>query len=187
MADFVVIYDPTLELGSIVDLDTLTSWGPVYKGPDAQEILQGFLDAAPFDVSILTTEQAVKLFWSLGQTIDTPATAETGADSNGTVADATGGLGTDAAAAEAEAHAATTIPDVQPADTDTVQAAADQETVPVGDPPSPATATVDRPTGQEPGATSKWVYCQLCNADEANNPDPGCVACKGAGGFVVPV
>ena len=179
--DPVVIYDPTLELAAIVNLDDLTAWGPVYKGPDAQDILQGFIDAAPFDVTILDTDTAKALFWSLGQAGTGEASPESGQAQAGTVDDAAGGLAANEGLATAEAHAAGTVPDIQPHDADAQQGAPDTASVEVGQSSDVTQVTHYEQPVPEPVKVSEPINCGLCNADGNQTPDPTCIACGGSG------
>ena len=179
--DPVVIYDPTLELAAIVNLDDLTAWGPIYKGPDAQDILQGFIDAAPFDVTILDTDTAKALFWSLGQAGTGATSPESGQTQAGAVDNGTGGLAADERLAEQAARDAGTVPDVQPHDTDTEQGPPNPSGVEVGQTQGVAQVTHYEQPAPGPVKVSEPINCGLCNADGNQTPDPTCIACGGSG------
>lgn len=182
MTDLVVIYDPALELGAIINTDERVSWGPAMIGPEATVILQSFIDNTPFDVSTLDTFTAAAAFADFLDRLvaaRTPATAETPAvpvvNASGqpmapeTVPGATHGAPTDEP------------PAVQPADTDSgVEANA-----------SPASASITPPGGQfvpvDPSPTqTTQQQCAMCGGNGTvalvdNEPAVQCGMCGGTG------
>lgn len=184
MADLVVIYDPTFEVASIVDLDKLIGWGPMLKGTDAQEILEGFIAAAPFDVSILTSEQAKEVFWSMPDAIKGATAPEAGAIDPGPVGDDSQPTGSELGAAEAEATNAGTVPAVQPADTDAESTAPDTAGAEVTTDAPPIVPVVEVPSVGATDTVGQPMNCGLCNSDGAGSTDPMCIACGGSGKLI---
>lgn len=136
MATIEVIYDPVKEYGAIINTDTGMAWGPAMNGPVAGELLQGWVDAMPFDVTILDQETAGRVFGDFLEELvkgaeQVPSTAPTSA----VEPPSADGLGHDALA-QAEASAAG------------------------GEPPEPQPADTDPEADQ--GTEATWVTCPLC-------------------------
>lgn len=119
MAELEVIYDPAKELAAIVNVDNREGWGPAMIGPQAGQILQAFIDTAPFDLTLLSSYDAVKAFTSfLERTgLAAPAT-ETASDTVAPVNGGSASMDYEQRAAEQEAAAASDVPPLAPADTD---------------------------------------------------------------------
>lgn len=62
MTSLVVIYDSDRELAAIVDTDGRCGWGPAMIGPNAGEILNGWIESMPFDVGMLPPDVARLVF-----------------------------------------------------------------------------------------------------------------------------
>lgn len=182
MSDLQVIYDPSLEIGAIIDLDTNMGWGPMCPGPRGGELLQAYVDGMPFDLAILRPEQARDIFLSVFRqdaadsiTDATPAAGNPVEPDNDPVATA-------AASGAAEPVAETsTVPPAQPADAD--MAADTGQTDTVTDPTTPVT-TPDTTTVGQPTATdtvTATANCLVCNANGQGSTNPACVVCGGTG------
>ena len=166
MSDLLVIYDPDVQVGAIVDIDTRMGYGPTMAGPHAKQLLQTFIDTLPFDIDGMSTYDRARAFTSFleraGMAADTQAgTPGTGVVEPGGHQDVAG----EAKAAEAEATHAGDVPAPQPADTDT--------------PPPPS-------------AETKQVTCGNCNGtgttpDGPNGEAVQCRMCQGTGRVTVPV
>lgn len=77
MADRVVIYDPDLQLGAVIDTDGMRALGPVGGGPNAKGELSQFIGLMPDTVWNLSTYDLAKAymeFWSenFASLYDTP-------------------------------------------------------------------------------------------------------------------
>lgn len=88
MADVEVIYDPVKEMACIVNVDTRQGWGPAMIGPHAGEMLQAFVDAAPFDITLMKPDTAAEAFSQFldqlaGRILDSEGETDTGAVERG--------------------------------------------------------------------------------------------------------
>lgn len=157
MAELEVIYDPAKELACIVNVDERMGWGPAMIGPNAGQILQAFIDTAPFDLTLLGSFDAQRAFTSFLERAGLAAPApETESDTPPVVETGNGSVDYGNAAAEAEATAATSVPDPAPADTD---AEAGESTTPtVID--CPNCGGSGEQTNGETGATEVCGMCQ---------------------------
>lgn len=156
MAHLEVIYDPAKQMAAVVNVDEQRSWGPAMIGPDAGEILQTWVTATPFDVSILADYDACQAFASFLQVVAGVASdqAPTPPDSP---LEPSGGPDLDGAAlAQREAaDGGAQPPEPQPADTDME---ADQ-----GAPPSVVTCPLCSGEGStNDGADGARVTCAMC-------------------------
>lgn len=166
MADLQVIHDTTLEIAAIVDLDRRCAWGPAMVGPQANVILETFLDTVPFDMSNMTTQEATDAFTSFLERAAMAAPAQAAATADGAVeplADST--VDNEAALATKTAAAATDVPPPAPHDTDTTAATS---------------------------AETKVIPCGNCNGsgqtpDGPDGTNQTCALCKGTGRVAVPV
>jgi hypothetical protein len=130
MAELEVIYDPAKELAAIINVDDRCGWGPAMLGPQAGQILQAFLDTAPFDLSLLSTYDATRAFTSFLESSGLaapPAGAE--GDTVAPQSDGGGSMDYPDRLAEAEAAGATDVPAPGPADTDAPEGASTSPTV----------------------------------------------------------
>ena len=181
MTDLVAIYDPDLDLGAIVDMDTLQGFGPCYKGPMAKDLLQGFIDAMPFDLGVLSSEQVKDIFWGFHDNVMAQSQPENGTTDTGAVVADGEPTGSDIRTAETEAAAnAGAPPTPQPADTDpgAAQDTSGAEVTPQAAETVPASIPGGE-IGQVPA--TQVINCGLCNADGNGSTDPGCIACGGTG------
>lgn len=210
MTDLVVIYDPDLELGAIINADERVSWGPAMIGPEAPVILQSFIDNTPFDVSTLDTFTAAAAFADFLDRLvaaRTPATADPPAvpvvNASGqpmapeTVPGATHGAPTDEP------------PAVQPADTDSavesnespagasITAGSTPFTAPegTGSPMAGAVTYANDPnTAPAEAATvaTRTQQCAMCEGGGTvqmgpDEPAAQCGMCNGTGTVTVPL
>lgn len=160
MADIEVIYDPAKEFAAIINLDTRSGWGPAFIGPNAGNVLQLWVDAMPFDVTILSEDAALTVFTDWLQEMAGAPTQEAPTPPDSPVepmgADPVG----EWASAEVEAHNART------------------------EPPEPGPADTDMEADESPPDT--FVNCPLCNGtktvvdDETGEVTP-CNMCAGMG------
>lgn len=156
MADRLVIYDPNLQLGTVVDSDDMLSLGPVGAGPNAAQELQQFINHMPeviWDMSSYELRTAYLQFWeaNFSSLYEQPQP-----DSQPAVVESNGAGGDAEALAEAEAStAADAPPPPQPADTDTeAQAEA---------PPYVGVCFACQGKGTQPGLEpGSVVSCNLC-------------------------
>ena len=182
MSDLQVVYDPSIQVAGIVDLDTNMGWGPICPGPQGGELLQSFIDGMPCDITMLTSEQARDVFMSVFREQAAESLAAQGQDSQPHV-DTEPDTGTnDSALATAEAVAsAGSPPEPAPhdADMETNQGETDQVTT---DPTPPATPPVT-PTGGAtvPKVVSTTSNCLVCNSDGNGSNNPSCLVCGGSG------
>ena len=184
MADLQAIYDPDLEVGTIIDLDTNRPFGPIMVGPAAKDTLQAFLDGMPFDISILDSEQAAQVFEGWFQNILGPVLAEGTSDSPNTVVPVGDPSADEQALAQRESAVSGREPPApQAADTDQ-QANTDTASAPVM--PDPGKAATDGSTTETPvtPTVSDAINCGLCNPQGAGSTDPACIACGGSGKLV---
>ncbi len=160
MADIEVIYDPQKEFAAIVNLDTRSGWGPAFIGPNAGNVLQLWVDAMPFDVTILSDDAATAVF--------------------------TGWLEEMAGSPTQEAPTPPESP-VEPVGGDPVGEDAlaqwTAENLPDG-PPEPAPADTD--VEADEGTPATFVTCPLCNgAKQVTDDETGevteCNMCHGLG------
>lgn len=180
MADSVVIYDPTLEIAAIVDLDTKCGFGPAFIGEGSREILEGFLESIPYDVSTIDSAKLRDWFEQFagarfhGESEPTPAPG-----SSAVVGNSPGELA-DAARATMEAAAGGgDPPPPQPADTDAGATPGEASTVtepttPPAESGSPPPAEADpytgpcfacNGTGRVPtGTEGVTAPCNLCKS-----------------------
>lgn len=182
MSDLQVVYDPTLEMGAIIDLDTNMGWGPVCPGPRGGELLQAFVDGMPFDLSILEPEQARDIFLSVfrqdaAESIEAPAApAGSAVEPNNDPVATAAALGT-----AGPVEATGTVPVAQPADTDMAADTSQTDQVTMPD-PTPPPSTEGGSTAPSPTATTPaQANCLVCNANGQGSTNPGCVVCGGTG------
>lgn len=124
MTDLVLLDSPSLELAVFVDVDEFRPLPMTAAGPNRVALLEAFRDATPFDLTVMNDEALRVAFGQfLERVADSTEQASETADNQ---VDTEPGDAGDAGAslAEAEAHNAGTIPDVQPADTDQPQSSA---------------------------------------------------------------
>lgn len=182
MADLQVVYDPTIEVAAIVDLDRNMSWGPMCPGPQGGSLLQAFIDGMPFDITILSSEQARDIFLQVFQEdAAKSAAAATSGDSSpvepaGTVTSSDTALATADAVANAGAPPA-------PAPADADMAADQSQTATVSDPPTQAaTESATLPVGETvPEGGTTTTNCLVCNPQGTGSNNPACVVCGGTG------
>lgn len=182
MSDLQVIYDPSLEIGAIIDLDTNMGWGPMCPGPRGGELLQAFVDGMPFDLAILQPEQARDIFMSVfrqdaADSIQTPA-----APAGSAVEPPADPVATAAASGAAQpVEEVSSTPPEQSADTDMAADASQTDTVTSPDPIPPAstdTSPVDAGSTVTPPTQAN---CLVCNANGQGSTNPACVVCGGTG------
>lgn len=182
MSDLQVIYDPSLEIGAIIDLDTNMGWGPMCPGPRGGELLQAFVDGMPFDLAVLQPEQARDIFMSVfrqdaADSIQAPAAPAGSAvePDNDPVATAA------ASGAAIPVEEVSSTPPEQPADTDMAADASEADTV-TSDPTTPDIGTVTPPpvAASTPGVAAQ-ANCLVCNANGQGSTNPACVVCGGTG------
>lgn len=164
MAELEVIYDPAKELACIINVDDRCGWGPAMIGPQAGNILQAFLDTAPFDLSLLGTYDATRAFTSFLESSGLAA-PETTAEGE-TVAPVEGGN----------------------AGMDNGNALAEAEATGAGDVPAPAPADTDDDTPES--TTPQVIDCPGCNGQGTTQYDPEqpavtCGMCQGKGKLTV--
>lgn len=182
MADLQVIFDPSLELAAIVDLDTNLGFGPICPGPNGGSLLQAFIDGMPFDVGILTPEQAREIFLSVFRDdVAASVTASAGTDSP-PVESAGSAKSVDEARATAEAVAAGGEPPA-PAPHDADMETNTGETVAVDIVAGPPASTNHDITAGLADTTpaDTTSNCMLCNPNGTGSTNPGCIVCGGSG------
>lgn len=182
MSDLQVIYDPSLEIGAIIDLDTNMGWGPMCPGPRGGELLQAFVDGMPFDLAVLQPEQARDIFLSVfrddaaAAIQDAPATAEPAV-----VAD-NDPVATAAAQGSAEpVEEAGAVPVAQPADTDMAADTGQADAVTTNPTNTASEGAVIPPTPAGGSDSAPTANCLVCNANGQGSTNPGCVVCGGTG------
>lgn len=125
MTDLIIIYDPKREIAALVNPETRQGWGPAVIGEGADEALQAFIEAAPFDLTLMSPDTATLAFEGFLEGLqggaapppaETPDSPLVGVDGND--ADVA------AAAVREAAEAAGSPPDPAPADTDPAAAPA---------------------------------------------------------------
>lgn len=187
MSDLQVIYDPTLEIAAIVDLDTNMGWGPMCPGPKAADLLQAYVDGMPFDLAILTPEQARDIFLSVFREQAAGDIAAAAAPAGSAVEPSSDPVA-DAAASGAAGPVEETgsVPPEQPADADMAADTGETDQVTVPDPIPPA-STGTPTTGVGSTTTpQQQVNCLVCNADGQGSTNPACVVCGGTGKVAAP-
>lgn len=182
MSDLQVIYDPSLEIGAIIDLDTNMGWGPICPGPRGGELLQAYVDGMPFDLAILTEEQARDIFLSVFRDDAAAAiTDATPAADNPVVADNDPVAAAAASGSAEPVEDAGTVPVAQSADADMAADTSQTDTV-TTDPTQPVTPTVGQTASPNPTVTTPAEgNCLLCNANGQGSTNPGCLVCHGTG------
>jgi hypothetical protein len=182
VSDLQVVYDPSLQVGGIVDLDTNMGWGPICPGPEGGALLQSFIDGMPFDITMLTSEQARDIFMSVFREQAAESLAAQGQDTppNMDTAPDTGPDEHALAAAEAVASAGAP-PAPAPADTDM----AANESTPgevTPDPTATGSPSDTPPDGSPaPPVTTTTTNCLVCNAEGTGSTNPSCLVCGGSG------
>ena len=159
MADIEVIFDPVKEFAAIVNIDTRQGWGPAFVGPHAGVVLQTWVDAMPFDVTLLDSDIAGTLFAEWVADVTKGTTEEAPTPPVGPMEPLGGGGMDDAAQAAAEASAAG------------------------AEPPGPGPADTD--LAADAGAPPQVVTCPLCTgagvtSDGADGASVTCAMCGGA-------
>lgn len=182
MSDLQVIYDSSLELAAIVDLDTNLGFGPICPGPNGGQLLQAFIDGMPFDVGILSAEQARDIFLSVFRE-DVAASVSAAADPATPPLEPSGSASaTEQALATADAVAsAGAPPPPAPHDADMEADASEtaQVTVPGIEQPS---GNHDMLAGVADAAASDGTSnCMVCNPQGTGSNNAACVVCGGSG------
>lgn len=182
MSDLQVIYDPALQIGAIVDLDTNLGFGPICPGPDGGNLLQAFVDGMPFDVGILTAEQARDIFLSVFREDAQKSIEAQGQTDTGTVVTPDGATANAEALAAREAmETAGAPPEPAPADADMEADQSQTDQVNTG-PTVPGIASDTSQVGSPvPVVTPSMTNCLVCNASGAGSSNPACVVCGGTG------
>lgn len=139
MANLVVIYDSDRELAAIVDTDTRMGWGPAMIGPQAGDILAGWVESMPFDVGILDPHTANRVFQEWVEGLVAAASQAAPASLDGSL-EPSGGPSLDSSPPDRTG----------PADGGT-------------EPPAPAPADTDMEADAGPPPTV--VQCPLCGGD----------------------
>ena len=177
--DIVVTYDPVLEMAAIVDTQNRIGFGPAYIGPNANTVLEAFLDSIAYDVTEVDSAVLRDWFEQFAAVFPAPTTAETGTPVTGAVVDSPPtSVADETALAEHTATNTTETPAPAPADTDMEADAGKADTVttdgptelpPESEPPN-AAATYDGPcpacsgTGSVPGSEgAATLTCNLCH------------------------
>lgn len=158
MANLVVVYDADKEMAAVVDTDERRSWGPAMVGPDAGDMLQTWIGAMPFDVTILDGRVAAQLFTEWLADMVKGATETPGEAPDGSLESMGSGSLDEALRAEAEAsQAGAEPPEPGPADTDVE---ANEGT--------PATVIVcplcNGAKQVQVGDPPEWRECDMCHA-----------------------
>lgn len=182
MSDLQVVYDPSTQVGAIVDLDTNQGWGPICPGPEGGELLQSFIDGMPFDITILTSQQATDIFMSVFREQAAASIAAQGQDTTENV-DAGANPPTDEQALATAEAVATGDPAPEPAPHDAdVAANTSQEAAVAAVDPTQSTEPDTQAVGQiVPEVTTTTTNCLVCNSDGTGSKDPACPVCKGTG------
>lgn len=182
MSDLQVIYDPSLEIGAIIDLDTNMGWGPMCPGPRGGELLQAFVDGMPFDLSILQPEQARDIFLSVFRD-DAAAAIQTPAAPAGNAVEPTSDPVATAAAqgAAVPVEDAGTVPPEQSADADMAADTSQTDQV-TTDPTMPGIVADTPKVERTPSSTgTTMTNCLVCNATGTGSINPACPVCGGTG------
>lgn len=160
MPDLQIIFDREQQLAAVVNVDTLTVMPIAAAGPRADDILRGFVDAMPFDVTLLPAETLFEVYggWLQSAGFLEPGAAETGAEDEPQPPD---GAGADAAALATREASET-----------------------AGEPPEPAPADADLDAAESP--STAVVRCWNCNGEGVIHfgdgaPDQSCNMCSGSG------
>lgn len=182
MSDLQVVYDPNLEIGAIIDLDTNMGWGPICPGPKGGELLQAFVDGMPFDLAILQPEQARDIFLSVFRDDAAAAIQDAAPAAGDTVGQANDPVATAAASGTAEpVDETSTVPPKQPSDADMAADTSQTDTVTM-DPTPQVTPTVSQTDVPSTSVTSSsTANCLVCNANGQGSTNPACVVCGGTG------
>jgi hypothetical protein len=182
MPDLNVVYDDKLQIGAIVDLDTNMGWGPICPGPDGGNLLQAFIDGMPFDLTILSSEQARDIFLSVFREDAERSIASQTANDPDTLVAPHDPVATASAFGDSTiVEEASSAPPPAPADSD-AGATGSEMTAAQTDP------TVTVPYSQPivadpvvPVSAPTVSNCLLCNSDGTGSKNPGCVMCGGTG------
>lgn len=182
MPDLQVVYDPSIQVGAIVDLDTNMGWGPICPGPEGGSLLQSFIDGMPFDITILSSEQARDIFMSVfqDQAAESIAAEGTAPAANVDAGPDTGAIDAAQATAEAVANAGAP-PEPGPHDTDMEAAQGTPDTVsddPTIGAPAPIT---DTSAATADASTQSATLCLVCNPNGTGSTNPSCLVCGGKG------
>lgn len=182
MADLTVIYDPTLEIGAIIDLDTNMGWGPMCPGPQGGNLLQAFVDGMPFDLTILSPEQARDIFMSVFRDDAAAAIQDAPPAGDSPVVPDNDPVATAAASGAAE-PVAETGPVVPVAPNDADMEADTSQTGAVTEPANPSGVQLNTPDMAANAApvSAGTANCLLCNANGQGSTNPGCLVCHGTG------
>lgn len=182
MSDLQVVYDPTLELGAIVDLDTNMGWGPMCPGPRGAELLQAFVDGMPFDVTILSPEQARDIFMSVFRQDAAESITAPAAPAGNPVEPDNDPVATAAASGTpGPVEAASSAPAAQSADTDMAADAGTAGAVTVDPTPEVQLSASVTPGIESQPASTPTANCLVCNANGQGSTNPACVVCGGTG------
>jgi len=180
MADLVVIYDPVLEMGAIVDVDEQASWGPAMVGPQAADILQAFLDSVPFDMTTMPTMFVTDAFRSfLDRIVAAAPQTQAPPDSDAVVQQANPGMADGTVVTTAQGAPTDEPPAPAPHDTDAsveTHAGETDQVMQPGAAYSPAGAI-------EPPQYQQCVLCDglgVVSQGEGQAPQP-CGMCGGKG------
>lgn len=206
-----VIYDPTKQLATLVDMDAGIGYGPVMPGAEAGDILTGWLEGIPFDLEGVPSELARDFFHrSIERVAQTTAQpSPPGAQEPASPPD--GGTSAQAAQAVREAQDGSAgPPPPQPADTDPTAAGAGSTSSASGadtaggspapappagpdSPPPAAGAAGPAPTDAAAQAATTSRPCPNCNGTGNISYNDGtqtvantCTMCQGAGTVEVP-
>lgn len=182
MSDLQVIYDPTLEIGAIIDLDTNMGWGPMCPGPKGGELLQAFVDGMPFDLSILQPEQARDIFLSVFRQDAADSITAASAPAGNAVEPTSDPVATAAASgAAAPVEETSSVPAAQPADTDMAADTSQTDQV-TTDPIMPGIVADTPKVERTPSSTgTTMTNCLVCNATGTGSTNPACPVCGGTG------
>ena len=182
MSDLTVIHDPNLEIAAIVDMDTNQGWGPICVGPQSAELLQAFVDGMPFDITMLTPEQATNIFVAAFH--DTVAESVQDAPAPvGSAVEQTSDPVADAAASGNTGPVDTTSAanPVAPSDAD-MEANTGQTNQVTPDPTAGTAQVTEQPNaGVTAASDSAAANCLVCNANGQGSTNPSCVVCGGTG------
>lgn len=182
MAELVVTYDPKLEIASIVDTDNRVGFGPAMIGPNAQALLEGFLESIPYDVTEVSSYLLRDWFEAYAASFPTTTDEEVSEVAAGVVERQRSASVDEAALADHEAtYGGPSYPDPQPADTDMEanESATDQVT-------ATATTTDDTPAPIVKGGGQYNGPCFACNGSgSVPGAEEGslvvCNLCQGTG------
>lgn len=181
--DLQVIYDETLEIAAIIDLESRQAWGPAAIGQGAGQLLEAYVQSLPFDPSILTPDQAVEGFTDWFQRVGEYADASTSTVSPSPVDSGTGTSVDTGALAVAEAgSAAGSPPPPAPADTDST-ATADTSAAQVTTAPAVTPPAAVAPATLPATAGTQYIACPSCSV--TGTVDPACPICHGTNQMAV--